>query len=156
MRRPQDPTDNVHPSGWSAAAGALLSFGALTGSTRHVAAAQAALGVVDAIAAQSPRFAGWGLAVAEAVLAGPLEVAVVGPADDAARAALHRTALAGTAPGTVVSVGEPGTPEAQQVPLLADRPLVGGAAAAYVCRAFTCSAPVTDPADLATQVGARR
>jgi hypothetical protein len=38
-------------------------------------------------------------------------------------------------------VGEPGTPG---VPLLADRPLVGGAPAAYVCRGFVCSAPVTD------------
>ena len=34
-------------------------------------------------------------------------------------------------------------------PLLADRPLVDGAPGAYVCRAFTCLAPVTDPAALA-------
>ena len=53
----------------------------------------------------------------------------------------------------MVAVGEPG---AAGVPLLADRPLVGGAAAAYVCRGFTCAAPVTEPADLATAVGARR
>jgi uncharacterized protein YyaL (SSP411 family) len=40
-----------------------------------------------------------------------------------------------------VVAGEPGAPG---VPLLADRPLVGGAPAAYVCRGFVCSAPVTD------------
>lgn len=44
FRRPQDPTDNATPSGQFAAAGALLSFSALTGSDRHREAARAALG----------------------------------------------------------------------------------------------------------------
>ena len=35
------------------------------------------------------------------------------------------------------------------VPLLADRPLVGGRPTAYVCRHFVCEAPTTDPATLA-------
>lgn len=35
IRRPQDPTDNATPSGWTAAAGALLSYAALTGSGPH-------------------------------------------------------------------------------------------------------------------------
>jgi uncharacterized protein YyaL (SSP411 family) len=34
--------------------------------------------------------------------------------------------------------------------LLADRPLVDGAPAAYVCRNFTCDAPTTDPERLRT------
>ena len=34
------------------------------------------------------------------------------------------------------------------IPLLAQRPLVGGRAAAYVCRGFVCDAPVTDVAAL--------
>jgi hypothetical protein len=36
-------------------------------------------------------------------------------------------------------------PDAAGVPLLADRPLVGGAPAAYVCRGFVCELPVTTP-----------
>ncbi|MFD5001699.1 thioredoxin domain-containing protein [Streptomyces mutabilis] len=143
IRRPQDPTDNATPSGWTAAAGALLSYAAHTGSEPHRTAAEHALGVVKALGPRVPRFVGWGLAAAEALLDGPREVAVVGPASgDAAAEGLHRTALLGTAPGAVVAFGAEGSDE---FPLLADRPLVGGAPAAYVCRNFTCDAPTTDP-----------
>ncbi|MGP3927612.1 thioredoxin domain-containing protein [Streptomyces sp. 8N616] len=154
IRRPQDPTDNAAPSGWTAAAGALLSYAACTGSFRHRAAVEHALGVVKALGPRAPRFIGWGLAVAEAALDGPREVAVVGPADDPGTAELHRTALLGTAPGAVVAVGEPGA-DAEEVPLLRDRPLVGGRPAAYVCRDFTCDAPTADPSVLAEKVGLR-
>ncbi|MET7884190.1 thioredoxin domain-containing protein [Streptomyces avermitilis] len=147
IRRPQDPTDNATPSGWSAAAGALLSYAAHTGAEPHRTAAERALGVVKALGPRAPRFVGWGLAVAEALLDGPREVAVVGPADDPATRTLHRTALLGTAPGAVVAVGTPGSDE---FPLLADRPLVGGEPAAYVCRNFTCDAPITDADRLRT------
>ncbi|MEU8948274.1 thioredoxin domain-containing protein [Streptomyces sp. NPDC048489] len=150
IRRPQDPTDNATPSGWNAAAGALLSYAAHTGSEPHRAAAERALGVVKALGPRAPRFVGWGLAVAEALLDGPREVAVVGPADHSMTGALHRTALLGTAPGAVVAVGDAGSDE---LPLLADRPLVDGEPAAYVCRDFTCDAPTTDPGRLRSALG---
>ncbi|MFH9819242.1 thioredoxin domain-containing protein [Streptomyces sp. NPDC017230] len=143
IRRPQDPTDNATPSGWTAAAGALLSYAAHTGSEPHRTAAEHALGVVKALGPRVPRFVGWGLAAAEALLDGPREVAVVAPAlDDDAAKGLHRTALLGTVPGAVVAFGVEGSDE---FPLLADRPLVDGAPAAYVCRNFTCDAPTSDP-----------
>ncbi|MEU6384559.1 thioredoxin domain-containing protein [Streptomyces bauhiniae] len=143
IRRPQDPTDNATPSGWSAAAAALLSYAAHTGSEAHRTAAEQALGVVKALGPRVPRFVGWGLAAAEAQLDGPREVAVVGPSlTDERTAALHRTALLTGAPGAVVAAG---TPDGEEFPLLAHRPLVDGAPAAYVCRNFTCEAPVTGP-----------
>lgn len=149
FRRPQDPTDNATPSGQFAAAGALLSYAALTGSARHREAAAAALAPAGLLAAEHARFAGWGLAVAEAYATGPLEIAVVGdPGDDRTRA-LHRTALMAAAPGTVVSLGEPG---ADGVPLMEGRGLVDGAPAAYVCREFTCRLPVTTPGDLGREL----
>jgi uncharacterized protein YyaL (SSP411 family) len=154
VRRPQDPTDNATPSGQSAAAGALLTYAAYTGSDQHRQAAQDALLVYGLLAEQHARFAGWGLAVAEALVDGPREVAVVGPAGDDRTGQLHRSALMATAPGAAVAVGDPATPPA--VPLLQDRPLVSGAPAAYVCRHFTCDAPTTDPAALAAAVGARQ
>ncbi|MEW2317183.1 thioredoxin domain-containing protein [Streptomyces bauhiniae] len=148
IRRPQDPTDNATPSGWSAAAAALLSYAAHTGSDAHRTAAEQALGVVKALGPRVPRFVGWGLAAAEAQLDGPREVAVVGPSlTDERTAALHRTALLTGAPGAVVAAG---IPDGEEFPLLAHRPLVNGDPAAYVCRNFTCEAPVTDPDALRT------
>jgi uncharacterized protein len=41
-----------------------------------------------------------------------------------------------------------GAPDAPGVPLLADRPLVQGGAAAYVCRGMVCDLPVTTVDDL--------
>ncbi|MER7397994.1 thioredoxin domain-containing protein [Streptomyces sp. NPDC000151] len=152
IRRPQDPTDNATPSGWTAAAGALLSYAALTGSAPHREAAEGALGIVKALSGRAPRFIGWGLAAAEALLDGPREVAVVGSYDDEATRELHRAALLGTAPGAVVAVGEPGS---EEVPLLKDRPLLDGRPAAYVCRNFTCERPTADPGELAERLKER-
>jgi uncharacterized protein YyaL (SSP411 family) len=162
--RPGDPTDGPTPSGTFAAADALLSYGALTGSARHREGAAAALAVLAPIASQFPRAAGAGLAVAEALLAGPAEIAVVGPATDPRTLALHETALLASPPGAVIALGDGGVagPAAAPargvagpapgpvggVPLLAGRQLVAGAPAAYVCRDFACQLPVTGPADL--------
>jgi uncharacterized protein len=150
VSRPKDPSDGAEPAGQSSLAGALCTYAALTGSTRHRAAAEAAVAAAGGLARQAPRFAGWALAVAEALAAGPLQVAVVGH-DDEARAALADVARGAMSPGLVVAVGEPDTPG---VPLLADRPLVDGRAAAYVCRGFVCDRPVTTTEDLRTALSA--
>jgi uncharacterized protein len=143
-KRPQDPTDNATPSGQFAAAGALLSYAALTGSARHREASAAALGPVVPLADQHARFAGWGLAVAEAYLAGPLEVAVVGPADDPRTRELHRTALLSPIPAVVATGGG--------VALLEGRTPIDGSPAAYVCRDFACRMPVTETEALKAQL----
>ncbi len=146
--RPRDPSDTATPSGWLAAAQALLTAAALTGSSRYREAAESALHIVATYAASAPRAVGWGLAAATALAVGPLEVAVVGESDDPVRARLHRTALMGTSPGAAVAVGSPDS----LVPLLADRHLVDGASAVYVCHHFTCDAPVTTEEQVAQAV----
>lgn len=152
LRRPRDPADGPTPSGTAAAAGALLTYGALTGSLRHREAAEAALGDPLRLAARHPLAAGWALAVAEALVDGPREVAVVGPRDDPATLALHREALRSGAPGVVVALGDGGP--AAELPLLRDRGLVDGRPAAYVCRGFVCDRPTTDPDELVRQLTA--
>jgi uncharacterized protein YyaL (SSP411 family) len=141
--RPRGQGDNAEPSGVSALAGALVTNAALTGSSRHHEAGVAALATMGEAARREPRFAGWALAVAESVAAGPLQVAVVGE-DDLARG-LERVARMTTSPGAVVVAG---ATDADGVPLLADRPLVHGRSAAYVCRGFVCDAPVTSVGEL--------
>jgi uncharacterized protein YyaL (SSP411 family) len=145
--RPADPLDNATPSGTFAAADALLSYAALYGSSRHREAAVAALGLVPAIASRYPRPAGTGLAVAEALLSGPVEIAIVGPLDDTRTRDLLGTAMHEAPPGAVFAIGS-GSADDAEIPLLAGRGLVREGPAAYVCRDFTCLAPVTTPADL--------
>ncbi|MGV8965211.1 MAG: thioredoxin domain-containing protein [Cellulomonas sp.] len=155
IRRPRDPADGPTPSGAAAAAGALVTYAALTGSTRHRLAAEGALAGLLDLAAQYPRAAGWALSVAEAAADGPRTVAVVGAASDPATRALHRAALRGTAPGAVIAVGDPGVEGTGAAALFVDRPLVGGRPAAYVCRGSVCELPLVDAEALARSVGAR-
>jgi len=169
--RPADPADGPSPSGTFAVAGALLSYSALTGSARHRVAAARALGPLPAIASRYPRAGGWGLAVAEAVVSGPAEIAIVGPAGDARTGVLHRMALLAAPPGAVIALGKGGEgrkdgedgkggeggkegAEGQEtIPLLTGREPIAGAPAAYVCREFACRMPVTDPEVLRAELG---
>jgi uncharacterized protein len=160
VRRPQNLTDDATPAGQSALAQALLTYAALTGSTSHRAAAEAALGATRVLGARYPRAAGWGLAAAAALLAGPAEIAIVG-ADTGAGAAtsatarrigvmtdLERAAWMSTSPGAVIAVAQ-STGESAWAPLLEDRPAIDGLPTAYVCRQFVCLRPVTTVGELA-------
>jgi uncharacterized protein YyaL (SSP411 family) len=139
VRRPRDPTDNATPSGLAAVAGALVSYAALTGDRTSRDVAEAAVGTVTSVLERFPRFAGWSAAAGEALVAGPLEVAVVDRPD------LARIARLATSPGAVVVTGG-------DSPLLSDRP----SGAAYVCQGFVCDAPTTEPELLSARVGAGR
>ncbi len=155
VNRPRDATDGASPSGASALAGALLTASALVGlerEGRYRGAAEAALASAGVIAGQYPRFAGNWLTVAEAATRGPLQVAVVGEAGDPAREALLAAARSAAPGGTVVVGGEP---DAEGVPLLATRPLVSGAATAYLCRGAVCERPTTDPSALVAALQTR-
>jgi uncharacterized protein YyaL (SSP411 family) len=146
LHRPREVTDNASPCGASALASALLTASVLVADpARYREATEAALRAAGFLAEKHPRFAGHWLTAAEAMVRGPLQVAVVGEDGDPGRAALlaHARRLA---PGGTVVV--PGRPDAPGVPLRADRPLVDGAAAAYVCRGFVCDRPATTVEEL--------
>ncbi|ULE31372.1 thioredoxin domain-containing protein [Mycobacterium sp. IDR2000157661] len=150
MVRPADPLDGATPSGASLVAEALLLAAHLAPADRagrYGAAAEATLGGAGQILARLPRSGGHWLAVAEAAVRGPLQIAVAcaGPGSDLLAAARR------LAPGGAVVIGGPvGSSE-----LLRERDRVGGADAAYVCRGRTCDLPVTSAGDLAAAVDPR-
>ena len=150
MVRPADPLDGATPSGASAIAEALLTAAHLVDADRASRYAEAAAETLLAhspLLARAPRSAGHWLAVAEAAVRGPLQVAVsTGGPDSDLLAAARRIA-----PGGTIVVGG----AVDSMPLLQGRGPINGADAAYVCRGRVCDLPVTGAAELADALGVR-
>jgi uncharacterized protein len=142
IARPRELGDNASPCGQSAMVHALATYAALTGEGAYRTAAEETLGVLANLAERAPRFAGWTLAAAEAMLEGPEEIAVVGSPGaerDALELAARRRA------GAVVVVADGARDD---IPLLSGRTDVDGAPAAYVCRNMVCARPATRAEEL--------
>lgn len=150
-----DPFDNATAGGAALLAAGFTSWARYTGSARHRGIVAGMLATLPDLALRAPRSAGGMLAVAEALAAGPLEVAVVGAAGPE-RDALLEVVRASASPGMVVAVwdGE-GSPPA---PLLEGRGMSGRPAGsppvlAYVCRNMVCARPVSAPEELRQLLG---
>jgi hypothetical protein len=144
MLRPADPLDGATPSGASTIAEALQLAAHLVPADRaqrYAAAADATLAGAAPILARLSRSGGHWLAVAEAAVRGPIQIAV---ACDPQHSELLSAARE-LAPGGAVVVGGP----VNSSELLVDRDRIGGSDAAYVCRGRVCDLPVTTTADLA-------
>jgi uncharacterized protein YyaL (SSP411 family) len=139
--RPADPYDSATPSGASAIAEALLTAAHLADAERYLQAAATTLQAHSVLLARAPRSAGHWLAVAEAAVRGPLQIAVACSGPDSPLLAEARR----LAPGGTIVVGG----VRDSLPLLTDRDRIGDADAAYVCRGRVCDLPVTRAADLA-------
>jgi uncharacterized protein YyaL (SSP411 family) len=144
MVRPGDPLDGATPAGASLIAEALLTAAHLAGSDRYAQAAAQTLLAHSKLLAAAPRSAGHWLAVAEAAVRGPLQIAVACASPSALLDAARRLA-----PGGAIVVGGP----VDSSELLAGRDRVrdpqGFEDAAYVCRGRVCDLPVTGESELA-------
>ncbi|MEJ2735542.1 MAG: hypothetical protein P8189_18575 [Anaerolineae bacterium] len=152
ITRPRDLQDNATPSGNAMATTVLLKLTGFTNHLRYVDISHQALAQMQPMMARYPLgFGQWLQALAYA-LSKPREIAIVGDPDSANTQALLSIVRYGYQPFQVVALG---VPDAQPpaVPLLQDRGLVEGQAAAYVCRDFACQAPVTDPLALKQLLG---
>ena len=118
----------------------------LLGATRYGEFAAATLSAGTPILMKVPRSGGHWLAVAEAAVRGPLQLAV---ACDPGRSDLLAAART-LAPGGAIVVG--GAVDSSE--LLAGRDRIGGRDAVYVCRGQVCDLPVTTVEELAAALGA--
>jgi uncharacterized protein YyaL (SSP411 family) len=151
MLRPGDPLDGATPSGASSVTEALLTAAHLVDgerAERYLRAVADSLAAHSVLLQRAPRSAGHWLAVAEAAVRGPLQIAVACDASKGERSALLAAARR-LAPGGAIVVGG----ERDSSPLLAGRGRVGGADAAYVCRGQVCDLPVTGVTELAGALG---
>ncbi len=149
VTRPRDLQDNAVPSGNAMAVTALLRLAALTGEGRYQKTAEKALRAVAGILGSQPMMFGQWLTAYELALAPAVEVAIVGDPQAGDTRELLSSVREGFRPFLVVAAARPaaarpGPPKAKSaVPLLQDRPQLEGRATAYVCRDFSCRAPVT-------------
>lgn len=150
--RPMTTQDSPTPSGNALAATVLLKLGAYTGESRFTDAAAATLEAAPAVAVRAPSLFGQWLCALHLAQTGIIEVGWVGEPGAALTAALESTVTQAYLPEAVWAFKTPGSDSI--VPLLAGRePPQGSAAAAWVCRAQTCSAALTSPAALAEALG---
>jgi uncharacterized protein YyaL (SSP411 family) len=86
----------------------------------------------------------------------PKEIAIAGNKDSEDTQRLLLAIHGRFIPHRILTLIDPESSEAlklsEKIPLLADRKLVHGKAAAYICENFTCKIPVTSPEELSKQL----
>jgi len=140
--RRKDFIDNAIPSGNSLAAESLLRLAKLTGNDGYRQEAGRIFLPMASAMGQQPSGFGRLLTALDDYLFPSQEVAIVGDPGDPATQALLAVVRRRYLPHTVLAAKRPG--DDNPLPLLADRGLVDGKPAAYVCENFACQLPVTD------------
>ncbi len=145
LARTKDLRDSAVPSGNSVQLMNLLRLASILGDARLRELAERSMTRLGAQVLANPGAGERFLAAAEFALAGPIEIAVVGPPDDPRTQRLARVARSAYLPNRVLMGLDPNEPgKAFPSPLLRDRTLVNGRPAAYVCRNYVCQLPFTD------------
>jgi uncharacterized protein len=144
--RQRDGNDGALPSANAVAARALARLAHLLDRKDWQ---KLALGAIQAHAvtlAQSPRAFATSLEVLDLCREGALEIVAIGPPGDAALEALLTRAARVYLPHAAQVVAAPGsTRKDSNLALLRGKGLVQNASALYICRNFSCLAPITDP-----------
>jgi uncharacterized protein YyaL (SSP411 family) len=154
VTRPRDLYDNATPSGSSVAVDVLLKLSVLLNREDYQECAETVLENLSGGIAQIPGAFGRLLSALDFHLSTPYEVVIIGDREAPGTKALLETVYSSYLPNKVVAGSSEGDEEAMRlVPLLADRPMRGGEATAYVCVNYACQSPTTEPAELARQLG---
>ena len=146
--RPKVLFDGSIPSGNAVAIETLLRLAHLDDDAAMRDTAEKALRLFGTQLEKQPFGTAYLLGVLDDYLRGPTDVVIAGSRSAADTRALVRAAQTVYVPNGTVLVRDPDAPEDGGPAVLRDKAQVGGQATAYVCRGFTCSPPVTDPAAL--------
>ena len=148
--RVKEDYDGAEPSGNSLAAMNLLRLAQMTGRADFRESAGKTFAAFASRLSHVPVAVPQMLAACEWVMGQPREVIVAG--ERTAAGALLATLRARFVPSKVVLLVDSEEARAELtkgVPSIGSMTELGGRAAAYVCRNYTCQLPVTEPADLA-------
>jgi uncharacterized protein YyaL (SSP411 family) len=158
ITRVRDAHDGATPSGNSLAVTALARLGRLSGRGDLAEKAERALQSFAGVMGQAPRASGQMLVAVDFIQRRPIEIVVAAPpgesgARDAAAAleairqeflpskVLVMTPANGPDAAAAGGMGRGGTIESL-IPLVKDKPAVGGRVTAYICENYACRAPV--------------
>lgn len=139
--RNKDFYDNATPAGNSVAADVLLKLAKLFGEEKYERFAGSVLRLVAPQISRYPQGFGRALSAMEFYLAPVKEVVIVGPKGNE----LERELWGEFRPNLVAALAGSSNSD---LPLLADRAMVDGKPAAYVCENFVCQRPVTTVEEL--------
>ena len=151
--RARELMDSATPSGNSLAVELLIRSAHLFGEERHRDIAHRVLDREAGSMARFPAAFGHLLGALDRTVADPIEIAIVGARDDARTVELLQTALGVYMPNRTIAGMAPGEDLPHELPVLKGRDR-GTKPAAYVCERYECKAPVSDPIELAEQLGA--
>ncbi len=153
--RAREGPDGATPSANAVAASVLARLATHRDRAEWRDAAATAIRIYGRAMSRYPRAFAKSLLVADYLLEGPVELALVGKAEAADRIALEDAVRRQFIPNRVIAHLDPGA-GSSTLPLVAGKTLVQGRAALYVCRQFACQAPVTDPVEVPTALGRHR
>ncbi len=151
ITRPRDISDNAMPSGTSLAVELLLHLADLNADEEMRSGATSVLESAATAMSKYPSAFGHLLGAADMAVHGAVEVALVGDRSAEGFGLLEREGAAHYVPSLVLAGGDPAL---DAIALLAGRTERDGKATAYVCRAYACEEPVTEPAALGKQLEA--
>jgi hypothetical protein len=151
--RHREGTDGATPSANAVAASALTRLSFYLDREEWRRAAERAISAYGQQIADYPHAFAKSLAVVDLLMEGPVELALVGSPGEMGYEALHMEVGRHYLPNRIIARHDPTEGDSPDFPLLMGKGLVDGRAALYVCRNFTCQAPITDPAQAAKALG---
>ena len=154
--RRREGQDGAIPNANAVAAGALARLSFYFDREDFRRTAEHAINAYGELIEQAPRAFCRSLSVADFLLEGPTELALVGDMGEANLEALRREVNSAYVPNQIIAYRAADDTDKTILPLLQGKELVQGKAALYICRDFRCERPITDPSAVEAGLGASR